>query len=587
MACAILSPMAKGRSWVLALTSVVTLSSGIAFARQPAADAAFANAGAATVPPTTPVEKKAARLSADALGPVFSAGHYDISVKKLREAIRICKPEVCSTSFQARLHRDLGFVYATGLELVDDGKDEFSVALDLDPTVVLPFVQQTGKATKAFAEAKKEAASGATKKPSAKAEGAAAPATATATEPKKGKPVADDGAATVAPATPVEKKAAKLSAQALGADYSAGHLKVSEKKLREAIRICGPGVCSTAFQARLHRDLGFVYVTGLDQVDDGKDEFTVALSLDSTVVLPFLQQTGGATKAFADVKKQLASAAGKPSAPVVATVAGKGSKSAPSADSSGAIVLESEPDTSAKAGTKPKAAGSASSGSAGAGAGASGDDTVAGRIVNWVSLALQQDLVIHSTTHYACSTGSRYECFAMGQRTILGANDFAPGGNQVPGTTLSQGSLRILLGYDRVIVPYASVGVRLGSELYGQGRRMTTDPAFLRYHAELRAKWWIGHDVFSTSGLRPYLFGSVGIAEEDGKVFVHYSPPGNPQVYNLEAWKRSGHTFVGLGLGLQYAFEKNMGPLAELGFLQFMGPLLPAIAFQLGYAYGF
>jgi len=463
-----------------------------------------------------------------------------------------------------------------------------------------------------FALARESSASGA---PSSS--GASKPSTrvnATASSSDTG--MANAGAATVPPVTPVEKKAARLSNEALGVDFSAGRFKISEKKLREAIRICKPEVCSTSFQARLHRDLGFVYVTALERVDDGKDEFAIALNLDPTVVLPFLQQTGAATKAFADVKARLARGEILPKpapvvtpkeepAPVVTPKAATTPKVAPkvaskpkaapkAANTSKAVIAEeitleeapeAEPSPKGEAATEQKAPPSKSSDAASSDA--SGDNTPGGRVVNWLTLSLQQNLVIHSSTPGACSAGSQYECFALGQRTTLGTADFTPGGNQISGTTILPGTFRVLLGYERVVFPDESVGIRVGSVLYGKGQRMTTDPSFLYFHVEGRVTLWMGQDVFSKAGLRPYVYVNGGLAEEDGKIVVHYIPPGNSKTYNLNAWKRSGHAFVGLGLGLQVAYSKNRAPLVELSYLQFIGPSVPALALQLGYAYGF
>jgi hypothetical protein len=217
--------------------------------------------------------------------------------------------------------------------------------------------------------------------------------------------------------------------------------------------------------------------------------------------------------------------------------------------------------------------------------------------LNWVTLSIQQDLVFLSKTSNACGLGSRYECFdAAGQRELLtldpnatGPNQilFAPGGNQISGSGALPGTLRVLLGYERVVHPNVSVGARVGSVITGKALRMNGDTPFLYFHGEARGTLWLGHDVFSKPGFRPYLFVSGGVAEADGKISVDYSQPGNPQTYKLDAWKRSGHTFVGPGLGLQAAFNKTSGPLAEFRFMQYLSPNVPVIAFQLGYAIGF
>jgi len=62
-------------------------------------------------------------------------------------------------------------------------------------------------------------------------------------------------------------------------------ITLAEKKLREAIQICLLQSCTVGFQARLHRDLGVVYVAGMKRVEDGKDEFAMALTADATVIL--------------------------------------------------------------------------------------------------------------------------------------------------------------------------------------------------------------------------------------------------------------------------------------------------------------
>ncbi len=381
-------------------------------------------------------------------------------------------------------------------------------------------------------------------------------ASATAGAVTKASPQSADssslGVATVPPTTAVEKKAAKLSSEALGPDFQAGHFNVSESKLREAIRICVPEVCSVGFQARLHRDIGFVYAGGLMRIDDGKDEFTAALSLDPTVALTPAMQFPDVMKAFTEVRTYLAGGS-EPEAPV-----------APAA-----------PEPPAPPPTPATGPGDS-------------DDSSEGRLENWVSLSIQQDLVFHSKTADACSLGSRYECFdATGQRRILVPGEYNVGGNQISGSGALPGTLRILVGYERVVHPNVTVGAKVGAVVTGKARRMDTDQAFLFFHGEGRVSLWIGKDVFSKPGVRPYFFLSGGIAEAAGKILVDFSVPNDPNTYKLDAWKRSGHTFLGPGLGVQAAFSKNNGPIAEFRYMQFMSPNVPVIAFQLGYAFGF
>jgi len=359
------------------------------------------------------------------------------------------------------------------------------------------------------------------------------------------------GAASVPPSTPTEKRAAKLAKAAVGPDFDAGRYQAGEKKLREAILICTPKLCSNSFSARLHRDLGFIYIAGLEKADEGRDEFEAALNLDSTVLLPFLMQTGAVHKAFDEVKERIKKRA--VSAPVQAEHVELND------------AASKEPDESAEGE-------STSSESKG----------VPKRVVNWLSLAVQQDLVIHAKSSNVCAAGSAYECFDSS-----GGNQVLPAGaSQISGTTLSRGALRLLLGFDRVVFPDASVGVRAGVALFGQGRRLTTDPKYFMPHFEARLSLWLGHESFSRKGLRPYLYLGGGLAEADGKVSVSYVPSGGASNVTYDAWKHSGHVFVGAGFGVQYAYVQSRALFAELSYMAFMSPDVPVLGIQLGYAYG-
>ena len=446
---------------------------------------------------------------------------------------------------------------------------------------------------------------------------AAAPsASATSTAPA----LANAGAASVPPITPTEKKAARLSKEALGADFDAGHYKTSEKKLKDAIKMCAkPDACSDSFQARLHRDLGFLYIAGLEQTEDGIWSFIDALKLDETVILPFTQQTHAVTKAFAEAKAKFARGETErpkpepppppppppekpkplPPAPKPAP-AQKAPKAVPTPKAAAApkgkkaqkgneapveamdIQLEEEPEPAAKP-AKPeskqmRATASSESASESGESGGKADGSI---LPNWVSLSLQQDLVLHSKAANVCAVGSRYECFdTAGAYHALDA-----GAYQIPGTTVGLGSTRALLGFDRVVLPYVTIGARLGAVLLGSPARLKVDPSFMFVHAEARASLWLGDNLFAKTGIRPYLYLNGGLAEADGKIPIALKQPNG--AIPLDAWKRSGHSFVGVGLGMQYAITQNRAPFAELGYQQFLGPPLPVIAIELGYALGF
>jgi len=420
--------------------------------------------------------------------------------------------------------------------------------------------------------------------------------------------LASVGAASVPPTTPTEKRAAQLSKVAVGADFDAGRFKAGESKLKEAIRLCKPEVCSKSFQARLHRDLGFLYVAGLENAENGEAEFELALDLDPTVILPFVMQTGAVRKVFAETKQRIATRGSEPApkssdklprpAPVdvrtakpepkpkkpssiakTKSKAGKDKKKATEGVQPEEVELEEEP-------TAESADADSNSEPDGAKSKPASDDEKESNlgahpsVANWLTLSLQQDLVLHTKSANVCAVGSRYECFDSS-----GANQVLPiGANQVGGTTMSRGPVRLLLGYERLVYPDASIGVRVGAALFGKAPRLKTDPGYFFMHIELRATLWLGHESFTRAGLRPYLYGCGGFGEADGRVtLAHATSSGGPP---LDAWKRSGHVFAGFGLGLQYAYKQSRAVYAELNYLSFMNPDVPVFGIQLGYAYG-
>lgn len=369
---------------------------------------------------------------------------------------------------------------------------------------------------------------------------ASAPAAATAAEPT--------GVATVPPTTATEKQAAKLSAEALGPLLRSRQLKLGELRLREAIRICGPEVCSTAFSARLHRDLGYLYVDALKRVDDGKDEFTVALSLDSTVILAEPMLSLAVTESFADVKKAVV----KP-APV---------------ETPQPTEPAGEPDAEAK----PESPGDP--------------------LLNWFSLSLQGDMVIRSGASPVCNglSGS-YRCYGENNLWEPGFDKdgnprFEAGSNQLDGTKVNLGTTRILLGYDRVVAHPITVGVRLGMLLSGKPLRHPSDSAVMSFHGELRAAYWFGDQPFAHRGWHPYVFLAAGLGETASKTTMQLVSLESGEAQSLTVWKRSGHTFIGPGVGVRGVLTKNSGPLAELRLMQFMAPSMPAVSLVLGYAMG-
>lgn len=369
------------------------------------------------------------------------------------------------------------------------------------------------------------------------------------------------------PKTAPEKRASKLGSEAIGTDYWSGRHEMAEKKLREGIQICMTQHCSPAILAHLHRDLGVVYIAGMKHVEDGKDEFTAALTADPTVTLAASMVDMPTVKqAFDEVKAGMDKSQSDASKPAEKAE----EKPAEKAKEPDAAPTPPEPEAKVE---EPPIKGAAR------------------QLHNWISLGVQEDFVLHSKTSNACGSNSAYKCYdGLGIRQpSYDPGSYVSGGNQVGSAGFQPGTLRILAGYDRVIRNRFTVGVRLGALLLGKAKITQGDSSVMMFHGEARGAFWFGHEPFS-SVLRPYALISGGIAETDSKVSVQLQRTTNndPNIYSFDAWKRSGIGFVGVGGGLVAAITKRGGPHAEVRFLEFFGSTsTSAVAAQIGYSFGF
>jgi hypothetical protein len=374
------------------------------------------------------------------------------------------------------------------------------------------------------------------------------------------------------PTTWAEKRAVKLAGEAIGGDYWSGRHAMAEKKLREGIQLCMVQKCAPAIMARLHRDLGVVYIAGMKKVEEGKDEFSAALTADSNVALaPSMVEMPAVKQAFDEVKAGTnGSSAAKETDKAPEVTAKEPDQKKPEEKAKEAENTAPAKEETARESNEPPA------------------KPTERMFKNWLSLSVQEDFVLHSATENACGTGSAYKCYdANGARQpAYDPGSYVPGGNQVAAGGFQPGTLRVLVGYDRAFGRRFSAGLRLGAMIQGQATITQGDSAVLALHGEARAAVWFGREPFSAF-LRPYAVLSGGVAETDSKVLVQLQRNGDPNLYSFNAWKRSGKGFVGVGAGLVAAITKRGGPMAELRYLQFMGPSTSAVALQIGYMFGF
>jgi hypothetical protein len=86
-------------------------------------------------------------------------------------------------------------------------------------------------------------------------------------------------------AAPKDNAALKLDDDAIFNDYLATKFTDAERKLKQAVTLCGRNSCSPSVLAQVRRDLGIVYVvTG--RTDEARAQFAEALRLDPTTQVP-------------------------------------------------------------------------------------------------------------------------------------------------------------------------------------------------------------------------------------------------------------------------------------------------------------
>jgi len=376
----------------------------------------------------------------------------------------------------------------------------------------------------------------------------------------------------VALAGPKDAAATKLANQAMQTDYVGTQFKKAEQKLKKTIQLCGSSACSYDVVGRLHRDLATVYIGGMNQSAKGKEELKLALAANPELKLDNDLATPELKKAF--------KAAG-----------GRDAKAADDdkddADEKSPAANEKTPGDDCVPGAEgcDKEAGAPSEAPA---------ESAPNRVRhNWLSLHFEQDFLVYSATNDVCASNGaatveapQYACFQSGsQFGYAGGQDIRPGvGNHVAGG-VGLSTSRILLGFDHLIGANFSVGARLGFA-FGGGPSTSTGATFLPLHAELRGNYWFGSDPFASTGVRPYVGLSVGIAELDGHVLVEYYD-NNGGKGSLDAWRKTGRTFAGLGFGMMIPIAGSSGIVPEVRAMEMLGASSLAFDASLGYAYGF
>jgi hypothetical protein len=428
-------------------------------------------------------------------------------------------------------------------------------------------------------------------------------------------------AAPRAGAGPKDEEAKKLDDEAIFTDYLATEFTTAQEKLASALDLCGTDQCSAGVIAKIHRDLGVVLIAGLQDLENGKAELVLALQADPTITLDKDLATPELETAFAQARQEVTGASGA-APPAGAPPAGgpaEGTVPPELQQQSGASEADEVVCPPDFPGCGEQEEGFEGSFCDAASPCPEGYDCVDNKCEeveapiseeaqrkNWIGLGVQQDWLYLGSGTDICM-GSDYYCFNQGTDIYYfqGGSDLytsAEGPNvgdklESPGLTLA--TTRVMITFDRAVTNNISLGARVGFAFRG-GPQAPGGNAFVPIHAEVRGTLWFGSGVFNKVGLRPFLFAGGGLAQVDAKETVPVvakqpvdpndpskgliTPPPTP---NLDAWRKTGLSFVSLGFGTGYAFTPRFQLLAEVKVMQLLGAAGTAGSAQLGGAYGF
>ena len=313
---------------------------------------------------------------------------------------------------------------------------------------------------------------------------------------------------------PKEAHARKALKSALDDDYLQTRFDAAEQKLRAALQSCGPTGCPAELRAKLHAALGAVLAGGKKELEDARDEFIEALGLDPAVQPDPDVLSTEVTFAFEQARKKLKLKPSGASAPdPEPRPPAKAPRDEPPPAPKKKPAPRPEPPRPEPEPDKPEP---------------TPDDIKTEEpkappppkpsFKNWISISFGPDVSVVSganvcsaqnqgSAHYFCvrPDGSRY----AGTPTADNADNINTG--------LGLSTLRLMLGYDRVLVDNLTLGARVGFAFNGGN---ADGASFVPAHLEGRLGLWTGHAPFARSGVRPFFMLSGGLAQIDTKIKV-------------------------------------------------------------------
>lgn len=525
-----------------------------------------------------PKDAAALKLDKEAMDNDYLNVAFDKARAKLDKAVKECGASDCAKEVQVKLQMHLGIILVN-MAKGPEAKAAFEAALKLDPKAEPEKDFTSPDVQKAFDEAKKSA-------------GGSAPVDPPKEEKKPPKTDDEKGDFTHEAVTEhptnvplaiyvrsgdgVEKMA--LHYKAFGGDWT----KVEMRKMGK-----GYGVEIPCKDTSTSGTLQY-YITAQDKAGDSagsngskKDPYKVTVK----------QKVTGEVAHFPDKDAPAKCAAECPvGMPGCSAKIGYGSKcTGPGQCESGLACIEGtcSPGDEGKTDLPPEEA--------------------ADTKKNYLSLTVAGDLAF-VTGSDLCSRANQesgaYTCFKKNDKQYAGTPAAGKGG-ALEGFA-QFGTIRILVGYDRLIAKNFLLGARLGYAFRG-GPQAEGGNAFLPFHAEVRGTYFIGQGALARPGFRPFVFLAGGAAQVDAKIpnvvvandcanLENATPTPRPQDcvrpstsknIDVDAWKRLGQAFVGGGIGAVYAINKKSGVSAEVKVAGYFPSTGLAISPAIGFVQGF
>ena len=464
----------------------------------------------------------------------FEAEQFEKAVAGLEQALKLCK-RGCDKAVRARLHRDLGVVYITGLEDLKRGQEQFSEALALEPRIELDTTVITPKVAAAFQRARWAGDTQSKKSPGASA--------------KRIEHETPDAAQHNTPLPIYLRLSAKAHAKTVRLRYTRGSRPWRSLRMK-----------------RMQRGYGAQIPCADVRAGETIEYYAEARDADGEAVA---QLASKEAPLQVDVERRLSE--DPPSFP------GQRPPKRCDADKTDAEPRSCERDADCAPGRCEE--------------GRCVTET-AGRKFFFVGLHLIQDAALVSGTD-VCSQSNQldagFSCFRSDGNQYLGIPQ--PGVRNVIAGELTLATTRIALGADLKVADQVSIGLRAGYAILGGAPRVTGAKPFFPFHGEARAAYWLS-SAYATS-VAPFLFAAGGVAQVDAKNTVTVvedrsvpPPPNqldNPDSQDLDAYRKMGLGFAGAGMGLYIPFGSANGLTTELRFLF----LFPDTGFVLGGAIGY